>query len=256
MVPFSAPTYTVEWKKTSQLFLHLFQSVLFNWKPYLMAGVASWMYYVCSCIVVLWYIQYVCPLMLNLCTLVRVLISTPPGFWWLCMSLYSDCNLSPALPPVVTHLLVGHCLHGTSDLYWHLYCWSAAQLRSLSRAFSTVLPFYPCVSLPLPPSLLPTHTRPHLIPYTLAMLSLCLLPQGTHAQTWKPLSWARRSCMCWSWSWRHWSCMDCIHFIDVVQQLLAAGTRSTKEWQWQKKLRWECAHIHTHKYTCVYVLIA
>ena len=52
--------------------------------------------------------------------------------------------------------------------------------------------------------------------------------------------------------------MDCIHFIDVVQQLLAAGTRSTKEWQWQwqKQLRWECAHIHTHKYTCVHVLIA
>ena len=32
--------------------------------------------------------------------------------------------------------------------------------------------------------------------------------------------------------------MDCIHFIDVVQQLLAADTRSTQEWQWQKQLRW------------------
>lgn len=31
--------------------------------------------------------------------------------------------------------------------------------------------------------------------------------------------------------------MDCIHFIDVVQQLLAADTRSTQEWQWQKQLR-------------------
>ena len=31
--------------------------------------------------------------------------------------------------------------------------------------------------------------------------------------------------------------MDCIHFIDVDQQLLAAGTSSTKEWQWQKQLR-------------------
>ena len=31
--------------------------------------------------------------------------------------------------------------------------------------------------------------------------------------------------------------MDCIHFIDVVQQQLAAGIRSIKEWQWQKQLR-------------------
>ena len=45
-----------------------------------MAGVASWMYYVCSCIVVLWYIQYVCQLMLNLCMLVRVLIFYPSCF--------------------------------------------------------------------------------------------------------------------------------------------------------------------------------
>ena len=43
--------------------------------------------------------------------------------------------------------------------------------------------------------------------------------------------------------------MDSIHFIDVVQQLLAAGTRSTKEWQWQKQLRWECAHTYT--YLCI-----
>ena len=28
--------------------------------------------------------------------------------------------------PGITHLLVGHCLHGTFDLYRHLYCWSAA----------------------------------------------------------------------------------------------------------------------------------
>ena len=42
--------------------------------------------------------------------------------------------------------------------------------------------------------------------------------------------------------------MDCIHFIDVVQQLLAADTRSTKEWHWQKQLRWEyaCAYICVH----------
>ena len=44
--------------------------------------------------------------------------------------------------------------------------------------------------------------------------------------------------------------MDCIHFIDVVQQLLAADTRSTKEWQWQKQLRWECVHTRTHTYMC------
>ena len=37
--------------------------------------------------------------------------------------------------------------------------------------------------------------------------------------------------------------MDCIHFIDVVQQLLGASTVSTKEWQWQKQLRWECVCI-------------
>ena len=37
--------------------------------------------------------------------------------------------------------------------------------------------------------------------------------------------------------------MDCIHFIDVVQQLLGASTVSTKEWQWQKQLRWECMCI-------------
>ena len=46
--------------------------------------------------------------------------------------------------------------------------------------------------------------------------------------------------------------MNCICFIDVVQQLLAAGTRSTKEWQWQKQLRWECAlHVHTRTYVCM-----
>ena len=44
--------------------------------------------------------------------------------------------------------------------------------------------------------------------------------------------------------------MDCIHFIDVVQQLLATGTGSTKEWQWQKQLRWECVHTCTHTYMC------
>ena len=31
--------------------------------------------------------------------------------------------------------------------------------------------------------------------------------------------------------------MDCIHFIDVVQQ-------------WQKQLRWECVHTRTHTYMC------
>ena len=49
---------------------------------------------------------------------------------------------------------------------------------------------------------------------------------------------------------------DSIHFIDLVQQLLATDTRSTKEWQWKKQLRWECAHTHTHMYICVHVLIA
>ena len=52
--------------------------------------------------------------------------------------------------------------------------------------------------------------------------------------------------------------MDCMHFHDVVQQLLAADTRSTKEWQWQKQLRWERTRTrtHTHMYICVHVLIA
>ena len=61
------------------------------------------------------------------------------------MSLYSDCSVSFALP-VITHLLVGHCLHGNSDLYRQLYCWSAVQLWSLSQAFSSALPFRPSVS--------------------------------------------------------------------------------------------------------------
>ena len=44
--------------------------------------------------------------------------------------------------------------------------------------------------------------------------------------------------------------MDCVYSIDVMQQLLAAGTRSTKEWQWQKQLRWEFVHTRTHTYMC------
>ena len=39
--------------------------------------------------------------------------------------------------------------------------------------------------------------------------------------------------------------MDCIHLIDMVQQLLAADTRSTQEWQWQKQIRW-CACVCMH----------
>ena len=121
--------------------------------------------------------------------------------WFLVPINVTVCNVSPAFPPVITPLLVGHCLHSTSVLCRHLYCWSAAQLQSLSRAFSTVLPFCPSshlLCLPAPPTLLPTHTQPDLIPYPLVMLSLCLLPQATHVWTRRLLSWARRSCMCWS----------------------------------------------------------
>ena len=123
--------------------------------------------------------------------LVWVLISTPPGFWWLCMFLYSDCNVSPVLPPVITHLLVRPCLHGTSDLYRHLYCWSAAQIWFLSRAFSTVLPFIPifCVSLPL----LPTQATPGALPFS-HCIPMPLLPQGTYVWTWRPLIWCSS---CW-----------------------------------------------------------
>ena len=44
----------------------------------------------------LWSSTVVCQLMLNLCTLVRVLISTPLGFWYL--HYVTVCNVSPALP--------------------------------------------------------------------------------------------------------------------------------------------------------------
>ena len=67
------------------------------------------------------------------------------------MSLYSDCNVSPALPPVVTHLLVGHCLHGTSDLYRHLYT------AGVQHNFNICHGHLCLPALPL------THTQPDLI---------------------------------------------------------------------------------------------
>ena len=44
--------------------------------------------------------------------------------------------------------------------------------------------------------------------------------------------------------------MDCIYFIDVVQQLLAAGTRSTKEWQDRSS---SGGSVHVHVHTCTHV---
>ena len=91
----------------------------------------------------------------------------------------------------------------------------------------------------------------------LHVISMPLLPQDTHTYL-KALELGKEALhvLELEMNQRHRSSMDCIHFIDVVQQLLAAGTRSTKEWQWQKQLRWECALTRTHTYTCVHVLIA
>ena len=53
--------------------------------------------------------------------------------------------------------------------------------------------------------------------------------------------------------------MDCIHLIDMVQQLLAADTRSTQEWQWQKQIRWGgcvcmCARVFAYSMCeCIWV---
>ena len=77
------------------------------------------------------------------------------------MSLYSDCNISTALLPVITHLLVGHCLHGTSDLYRHLYTAGVQLNFNICHGHSPV--HYPsALLLCLPPSP-PTHTQPDLI---------------------------------------------------------------------------------------------
>ena len=77
------------------------------------------------------------------------------------MSLYSDCNISSALLPVITHLLVGHCLHGTSDLYRHLYTAGGQLNFNICHRHSPV--HYPpalLLCLPAPP---PTHTQPDAI---------------------------------------------------------------------------------------------
>ena len=80
------------------------------------------------------------------------------------------------------------------------------------------------------------------------MLSLCLLPQGTHALTWKPLSWSRMSCMCWSWSWRHWSwtastslmwCSSCWHQAPGAAR--SGSGRSSSG-----------GSVHTHVHMCAY----
>ena len=171
------------------------------------------------------------------------------------MSLYSDCSVSSALLPVVTHLLVGHCLHGTSDLYRHLYWWSAAQLRFLSQAFSFILPFF-TMCLLTPPILPLTHPHtatPGTLPFS-HVISMPVATGYTHTDL-KAIELVEEELHVLELKLKA-LIMDCIHFIDVVQQLLAASTRSTKEWQWQKQLRWECAHTHTHMYICVHVLIA
>ena len=101
-------SYVLNEKGQTNCFLCLRQSIPVNSKTYLMAGVASWMYCVCSHGVVLWYI---CQLMLNLCTLVRVSISTPPDFWYLHMSLYAMSHLHFSC--YHTFPDIGHCLHAT-----------------------------------------------------------------------------------------------------------------------------------------------
>ena len=44
--------------------------------------------------------------------------------------------------------------------------------------------------------------------------------------------------------------MDCIHFIDVVQQLLAAGTRAPRSGS-DRSSSGGSVHIHIHTRTCV-----
>ena len=144
-------------------------------------------------------------------------------------------------------------------------CTAGVQLKSyLCHVYSSLY----CRSshllcLPAPPTHPPPHPHmatpnvlcfSHLIPYSLAMLRISMpVATGytctdlkalelTHAA---PQEVKLKALI-----------MNCIHFIDVVQQLLVAGIRSTKKWQWQKQLRWECACTHTHTYICVYVLIA
>ena len=59
----------------------------------------------------LWSSTVVYQLMLNLCTLVRVLISTPLGFWYLHVSLYAMSHLH--FRSYHTFPNIGHCLHAT-----------------------------------------------------------------------------------------------------------------------------------------------
>ena len=101
----------------------------------------------------------------------------PSWFLVTMYSLYSDCNVSPARLPVITHLLVRHCPHGTFDLYRHLYCWSAVQIRSLSCAFSSALPFFPSSVSPCPSH--PNMATPGALPFS-HVIPMPLLPQGTH----------------------------------------------------------------------------
>ena len=78
------------------------------------------------------------------------------------MSLCSASNVSPHfLAPVITHLLVGNCLHGTSDLYRPLYT-AGVQLKSYLCHGHSPAHYPPALLLCLPaPS--PTHTQPDLI---------------------------------------------------------------------------------------------
>ena len=49
--------------------------------------------------------------------------------------------------------------------------------------------------------------------------------------------------------------LDCVHFIDVVRQLIDSQTRSTSAWQWSKQLRSAIlsTHLPTYVHTHVHV---
>ena len=96
----------------------------------------------------------VCQLMLNLCTLVQVLISTPPGFWYLHMLLYAMSHLH--FPCYHTFPDIGHCLHATltctdtcTAVTCTLHCTALPPIFCVSMATPDTLPFSHVISMPV-----------------------------------------------------------------------------------------------------------
>ena len=84
--------------------------------------------------------------------------------------------------------------------------------------YTTLLPIF-CVSLPLPP----THIWAHLMFYVLAMSSLCLFATGYTRVDLKALELGKEELHVLDLKLKA-LIMDCSHFIDLVQQLLACSS--------------------------------